>query len=79
MEALFTKDYLLLWMAALALALFYPVRQLIWVLFVRRAGKAGEVDEAERQRLKRRAGFSAALLCFIFAFFYTQHLFSDAP
>ena len=79
MEALFTKDYMLLWMAALALALFFPVRQLIWVLFVRRASKEGEVDEAERQRLKRRAGFTSALLCFVFAFLYTHQLFQDAP
>lgn len=79
MEALFTKDYMLFWMAALALALYYPVRHLIWVLFVRRAGKAGAVDETERQRLKRRAGFTSALLCFVFAFLYTQQLFQDAP
>lgn len=85
MEALFSKDYMLLWLVALALALFYPVRQLIWVLYVRRAARrneaAGEAapDEAERGRLKARAGFTALLLCFIFAFFYTDYLFRDAP
>lgn len=79
MEALFTKDYMMLWMVVLALALLYPVRQLIWVLYVRRAARDGEPDEAERRRLKTRAGFTAALLCFVFAFFYTTYLFQDAP
>lgn len=79
MEALFSKDYMLLWLVALAAALFFPVRHLIWVLYVRRASKAGEVDETERQRLKLRAGFTAALLCLAFAFLYTQHLFQTAP
>ena len=79
MEDLFSKDYALAWMAVLALALYLPVRRLIWVIFVRRAQREGEPDEAERQRLKRRAAFSAALICFIFAYFYVSHLFRDAP
>lgn len=37
MEALFTSDYLYLWIAVLAAMLFIPVRQLIWALTVRRA------------------------------------------
>ena len=78
MEDLFTRDYMLFWMAALALALFYPVRQLIWVMLVRRAAKDTEPDETERIRLKRRAGFTSALLCFVFAFIYTSQLFQDA-
>ena len=32
MEALFTKGYVLLWTVALGLALFLPVRHLIWVI-----------------------------------------------
>ena len=79
METLFTKDYLLLWMVALALALFIPVRHLIWVLYVRRASREKQPDEAERGRLKRRAAFTAALPCFVFAYFYTTHLFKDVP
>ena len=84
MEALFTEAYMPLWAMALALALFFPVRQLIWVLYVRRAqGKAAqdgrEIDDEERARLRRRAGFTSALLCFVFAFVYTANLFQDAP
>lgn len=79
MEALFSKDYELLWTLVLALALFLPVRQLIWVLYVRRAQKDGETMETARQRLKRRAGVTAALLCFVFAYLYTNYLFQGRP
>ena len=76
-----------LWALALALALFFPVRQLIWVLYVRRAQRQAaqeeregqEVDEAEQARLKRRAGVTSGLLCFVFAFIYTAQLFRDTP
>ncbi len=77
MEAFFAKEYALAWMAVLALLLYLPVRRLIWVIFVRRAQREGEPDEAERQRLRKRAGFSAALICFIFAYFYVSHLFRN--
>ena len=76
MAALFTKDYFLLWAAVLALALFFPVRQLIWALYVRRAAaKGADIDEAESLRLKRRAGATSGLLCFVFSILYTMHLF----
>ncbi len=79
MEALFTKDFMPIWAFALALALFIPVRQLIWVIYVRRANRQGEADEAERAHLKPRAGITSALLCFVFAFVYAMHLFRDTP
>ena len=76
MEVLFTKDYVLLWATLLALALFVPVRQLIWVLYVRRAERDGsETDEETRARLKRRSTVTSALLCFLFAILYTSYLF----
>lgn len=75
MERYFTADYRLLWALALALALFYPLRQLIWVLYVRRAGRKGEVSDEQRQALKRRAAVTAALLGLVFAYFYTLNLF----
>ncbi len=79
MEALFNQDFMPLWAFALALALFFPVRQLIWVIYVRRATRQGEVDEEQRARLKRRAAITSALLCFVFAFVYTMYLFRNAP
>jgi len=79
MEALFTAEYKYLWAAALAIALFFPVRQMIWVMSVRRAMRKGgeeKVDEAEQLRLKRRAGATAGLLCFLFSVAYIQVLFA---
>ena len=69
MEAAVSAEYSWLWSAALGVALFYPVRQLIWVLAVRREQKKiGELpDEESRDSLKRRAGVTSALLCAIFA------------
>lgn len=68
-----------LWALLLALALFLPVRQLIWVIYVRRAMRKSDIDEEERARLKRRAGVTSALLSFVFAFLYASHLFQDVP
>ena len=80
MEALFTYEYRYLWAVLLAVTLYFPVRQMIWVLTVRRAiGKAGEenVDAAEQARLKRRAGVTSALLCLLFSVVYVNVLFSE--
>jgi len=76
MQGLFSQDYWLLWALALTIALFFPVRQLIWVVSVRRADKRKQTDDAERARLKRRAGVTAGLLSAIFSVFYTFQFFS---
>lgn len=78
MERFFTADYSFFWALALAAALFLPVRRLIWVLYVRRAEREGEIPDQQRQVLKRRAGITAALLSFVFAYFYTLHLFQGS-
>ena len=75
MERYFTAEYSLLWALGLALALFYPMRQLIWVLYVRRAERKVELADQQRQALKRRAAVTAALLSLVFSYFYTLHLF----
>ncbi len=76
MAELFSVRYMLLWALALAAALFLPVRQLIWVLYVRRAERDGaETSGEERLALKRRAGVTALLLSFVFSYFYIAHLF----
>ncbi len=69
MEALFSPELKWLWAAVLGLALFFPVRQLIWVLSVRRLQRRmGDLpDDAARQSLKRRAGATSALLCLLCA------------
>ncbi len=65
----------------LALALFFPVRQLIWVMSVRREQrKTGELPaEKVRLSLKSRASVTAGLLCLVFAAAYGGVVFSGNP
>lgn len=81
MERLFAPEYWIFWAAALALALYWPVRHLIWVLQVRRLeAKSGRrSDDAERARLRARSGFTAALLCLVFSLLYMHYLFAGEP
>ena len=72
MTELFTEKYELLWVFVLAAALFLPVRNMIWSLMVRRAMSKAEVDEPEQMRLRRRAGATSALLCFVFSIFFVN-------
>ena len=69
MEALFSPELKWLWSAALGSALFFPVRQLIWVLSVRRLQRrTGELPaDAVRKSLKRHAGMTSLLLCLVCA------------
>ncbi|MBC8268825.1 MAG: hypothetical protein H8E36_08760 [Rhodospirillaceae bacterium] len=77
MEILFTAEYQWLWTVVLGAALFFPVRQFIWGLSVRRADAKGlDVDEAASLRLKRSANVTAGLLCFVFSVLYVNHLFN---
>jgi hypothetical protein len=70
-----TAQYDWLWTLVLAVLLYFPVRRLIWVLYVRRAERDGNEDGTRRAALKRRAGFTAALLCFVFSYIYVLTLF----
>lgn len=51
MAEIFTAKYMLLWALILGGALFLPVRQFVWVLFVRRVEKDGPADEATQSAL----------------------------
>ena len=78
MASLFQPQYWLFWGAVLALALFFPIRKIIWVMSVRRARRKGNaLGEAEQQRLFRRATVTSALLSFLFALAYTNYLFGS--
>lgn len=81
MEGLLAPEYRWLWAAALALALFFPVRQLIWVMAVRRLERRqGQVPDAPVvQSLKRRAAVTSALLCLVFAAAYSGVMFGGKP
>lgn len=76
MTEYFTADYQWLWVLVLTLALFIPVRNLIWTLTIRRTVKKnGEIDDAGRLNLKKRASMTSILLCFVFSYIYTNTLF----
>ena len=66
-----------LWIILLSTVLFFPVRKLIWVLYVRRKQKAQQsVSEEEKIGLKKRATFTALLLCIVFSYIYVKQVFN---
>ena len=66
-----------LWVILLSTALFYPVRQLIWVLYVRKKQKIqGSVSEDERKVLKKRANFTSVFLSIVFSYVYVTQVFN---
>ena len=66
-----------LWIILLSTALFFPVRKLIWVLYVRKKQKTQQsVSEEEKIGLKTRATFTAILLCIVFSYIYVKQVFN---
>ena len=66
-----------LWIILLSTALFFPVRKLIWVLYVRKKQKTQQsVSEEEKSSLKKRATFTAILLCVVFSYIYVKQVFN---
>ena len=66
-----------IWVIVLATALFFPVRQLIWVLYVRKKQKSQKtVSDEEMKKLKRRATFTSVLLCIVFSYLYVSQVFN---
>ena len=67
-----------LWILLLSIVLFFPVRQLIWVLYVRKKQKAEKiVSDEEKKTLKKRATFTSALLCIVFSYVYVNQVFNS--
>jgi len=66
-----------IWVILLSTALFFPVRQLIWVLYVRKKQKSQKtVSTEERKVLKKRATFTSVLLCIVFSYIYVNQVFN---
>ena len=66
-----------LWIILLSTALFFPVRQLIWVLYVRKKQKSQQtVSEEEKKTLKKRATLTSILLCIVFSYIYVNQVFN---
>jgi len=66
-----------LWIILLSTVLFFPVRKLIWVLYVRKKQKTQQsVSEEEKIILKKRATFTSTLLCIVFSYLYVMQVFN---
>mgnify|MGYP001021376431 FL=1 len=66
-----------IWVALLSMALFFPVKQLIWVLYVRKKQKEQQsVSEDEKNILKKRATLTSILLCIVFSYLYVNQVFN---
>ena len=65
------------WIILLSTVLFFPVRKLIWVLYVRKKQKTQKlVSDEEKNSLKKRATFTAILLCIVFSYIYVKQVFN---
>ena len=66
-----------LWIIFLSVALFFPVRKMIWVLYVRKKQKTQKlVSDEEKNSLRKRAAFTAILLCIVFSYIYVKQVFN---
>ena len=66
-----------IWVVVLTAALFFPVRQMIWVLYVRKKQKSQKiVSNDEKKILKKRATFTSVLLCIVFSYVYVNQVFN---
>ena len=66
-----------IWVIVLTVALFFPVRQMIWVLYVRKKQKSQTtVSDEEKKQLKKRSTFTSILLCVVFSYLYVMQVFN---
>ena len=66
-----------IWVIILSVSLFFPVRQMIWVLYVRKKQKSQKtVSYDEKKILKKRATFTSVLLCIVFSYLYVTQVFN---
>ncbi len=66
-----------IWTILLSITLFFPIRQLIWVLYVRKKQKKQNlVSEEEKKFLKKRATFTSIFLSIVFSYIYVTQVFN---
>tara|TARA_B110001454_G_scaffold93175_1_gene88801 strand:- start:302 stop:580 length:279 start_codon:yes stop_codon:yes gene_type:complete len=66
-----------IWTILLSITLFFPIRQLIWVLYVRKKQKKQNlVSEEEKKILKKRATFTSIFLSIVFSYIYVAQVFN---
>ena len=75
--SLYTSFHDPFWIILLSAVLFFPVRKLIWTLYVRKKQKAQKtVSDDEKKYLKKRATFTSVLLCIVFSYLYVSQVFN---
>ena len=66
-----------LWVVLLSIALFFPVRQLVWILYVRKKQKTDKfVSEEEKKKLRKKASFTSFFLSIVFSYIYVIQVFN---
>ena len=66
-----------IWIIVLSVSLFFPIRQLIWILYVRKKQKIQKlVSEEEKKILKKKATFTSILLSIVFSYIYVTQVFN---
>jgi hypothetical protein len=66
-----------IWILLLSLVLFFPIRQLIWVLYVRKKQKINKsVSDEEKKVLKKRSTFTSIFLSIVFSYLYVNQVFN---
>ena len=66
-----------IWVLILSLTLFFPIRKLIWILYVRKKQKIQKlVSEEEKKILKKKATFTSILLSIVFSYIYVTQVFN---
>ena len=66
-----------IWVLILSLTLFFPIRKLIWILYVRKKQKKQNlVSEEEKKILKKRATFTSIFLSIVFSYIYVTQVFN---
>jgi len=66
-----------IWVVVLSTVLFFPVRKLIWVLYVRKKQKSQQtVSDDEKKILKKRATLTSVLLSIVFSYLYVSQVFN---
>ena len=66
-----------IWVVVLSTVLFFPVRKLIWVLYVRKKQKSQKtVSDNEKKILKKRATLTSVLLSIVFSYLYVSQVFN---
>ena len=68
-----------IWTLLLALALYFPIKKILYQLYMRKYFKDNpeqkELDDDLKNKLNKRARFTSLLLSFVFSYLYVQNVF----